>query len=405
MPKQTLTSTISKRVSAIAPSATLAVTSKAKALKDAGHKVISFGAGQPDFPTPDYIIEAAIAAAKDPAYHGYTATAGLPALREAIAAKTFRDSKYEVDPNQVVVTNGGKQAVYNSLTALLNPGDEVIIPAPFWTSYPEPIRLAQAKPVIVQTGLETGFRVTVDALEKARTANTKALIFVSPSNPTGAIYPKEEIEAIAAWAYEHDIWVVCDEIYEHLVFAGNEHHSVAALAPELSERVIVLNGVAKTYAMTGWRVGWMIAPPEIVSAATTLQSHQNSNVNNIAQMAALAAVAGPLDPVYEMREAFDRRRIEIYRRLKAIDGFKLSEPQGAFYAFASVEELLGRSYNGSVANTSAQLAEILLNEIHVAAVPGEAFHAPGYMRFSYALSDSDLTEGMDRLEKLINESQ
>ncbi|RMH87218.1 MAG: pyridoxal phosphate-dependent aminotransferase [Actinomyces sp.] len=392
---------ISQRVGAIAPSATLAVTSKAKAMKAAGEPVIGFGAGEPDFPTPDHVVEAAAAACRDPRNHKYSPVAGLPELREAIAAKTARDSGLQVDPAQVLVTNGGKHAVYNALTTILDPGDEVLLPAPYWTTYPEPIALAGATTVAVSAGAAAGYRVSVEQLEAARTPATKALVFVSPSNPTGAVYPRDEIEAIGRWAAEHGIWVVCDEIYEHLVYGDAEHHSLPVVVPELGDRWIVLNGVAKTYAMTGWRVGWMIGPPDVVAAATNLQSHATSNVANVSQVAALAAVSGPLDAVVAMREAFDRRRRTMHALLSGIEGVTCPEPQGAFYAFPDVSGLLGREIAGRRPATSLELAEVILEAAKVAIVPGEAFGAPGHARLSFALGDDDLAEGLGRIADLV----
>ena len=396
-----MTSELSRRVGAIAPSATLAVSAKAKALKAQGKPVIGFGAGEPNFPTPKHIVDAAVEACRVPANHKYSPTPGLPALRDAIVAKTKRDSGYDVTTDQIVVTNGGKQAVYNALAALLNPGDEMLLPAPYWTTYPEPVRLAGGIPVELHTSAETGFKVNVEQLEAARTENTKALMFVSPSNPTGAVYRKEEIEAIGRWAVEHDIWVLCDEIYEHLVYGGVEHHSMPVLVPELADRCIILNGVAKTYAMTGWRVGWIIGPPELAKAASTLQSHQTSNVCNVAQAAALAALSGPLDAVHEMHAAFDRRRQTIYTMLNEITGVSCMNPEGAFYAFPSFHEVLGRDIDGVTPTTTAELADLFLEKINVAIVPGEAFSAPGYGRMSYALSDEDLIEGVTRIGDLL----
>ena len=396
-----MTSELSRRVGAIAPSATLAVSAKAKALKAEGKPVIGFGAGEPDFATPAHIVDAAVEACRVPANHKYSPTPGLPALRDAIVAKTKRDSGYEVTADQVVVTNGGKQAVYNALAALLNPGDEMLLPAPYWTTYPEPVRLAGATPVELQTSAETGFKVSVEQLEAARTDNTKALMFVSPSNPTGAVYRKEEIEAIGRWAVDHGIWVLCDEIYEHLVYGGVEHYSMPVLVPELADHCIILNGVAKTYAMTGWRVGWIIAPSALAKAASTLQSHQTSNVCNVAQAAALAAVSGPLDAVHEMHAAFDRRRQTIYTMLNEITGVSCVNPEGAFYAFPSFHDVLGREIDGVTPTTTTELADLLLEKINVAIVPGEAFSAPGYGRMSYALSDEDLIEGVTRMGDLL----
>jgi aspartate/methionine/tyrosine aminotransferase len=391
---------ISQRIAAIAESATLAVDAKAKALKAKGEPVIGFGAGEPDFPTPAHIVEAAAEACRDPKNHKYTPTPGLPELREAIAEKTRRDSGYDITPSQVVVTNGGKHAVYNTLLTLLDEGDEAILPAPYWTTYPEPVRLAGAEPVVLPTTEDTGFKVTVDQLEKARTPRTKLLVFVSPSNPSGAVYPREDVEAIGRWAADNDIWVVTDEIYEHLTFGDHKFHSMPVLVPELADRCVVLNGVAKTYAMTGWRVGWMIGPPDLVSAATNLQSHSTSNVNNVAQRAALAAVAGPLDAVVEMRSAFERRATTAHKMLNGIDGITCIEPEGAFYAYPNLTGLLGRKVGGRKASTTVELAELLLEEAKVAIVPGEAFGTPGYARLSFAMGDDDLGEGLQRIGDL-----
>jgi len=392
---------ISARIAAVSPSATLAVDAKAKALQAQGESVIGFGAGEPDFPTPDDIVAAAEAACRDPRNHRYTPTAGLPELREAIAVKTRRDSGYEVAASQVLVTNGGKQAVANAFAVLCDPGDEVLVLAPYWTTYPESIALAGGVPVVVDTDTTSGFRATVAQLEAARTPRTKVLLFVSPSNPTGAVYPKDEIEAIGRWAAAHGIWVVTDEIYEHLVYGGAEHHSMPVLVPELADTCIVVNGVAKTYAMTGWRVGWMLGPADVIAAATNLQSHETSNVANVSQRAALAAVSGDLSAVAMMREAFDRRRLTIHRMLNEIDGVECLLPEGAFYAFPSVTGLYGRDLGGRTCSSSTELA---IDEAKVAVVPGEAFGAPGYFRMSYALGDEDLVEGVSRLAKLFGDA-
>ncbi|MEO8887918.1 MAG: pyridoxal phosphate-dependent aminotransferase [Jatrophihabitantaceae bacterium] len=392
---------VSDRIAAIAESATLAVDAKAKALKAAGRPVIGFGAGEPDFATPDYIVEAAVAAAREPKNHRYTPVPGLPELRSAIAAKTLRDTGYPVEAGQVLVTNGGKQAVYNTFAALLDPGDEVILIAPYWTTYPEAIKLAGGVPVEVITDESTGYLAGVEQLEAARTDRTKVVLFVSPSNPTGAVYPPEQVAAIGRWAAEHGLWVVTDEIYEHLVYGDAENVSIATVAPELGDRVVVLNGVAKTYAMTGWRVGWMIGPGDVIKAASNLQSHSTSNVNNVAQMAALAALTGDLAAVAAMREAFDRRRRTIVGLLSAIPGILCPEPQGAFYVYPSVKGLLGTPLRGRVSSTSAELATVILEEAEVAIVPGEAFGTPGYARLSYALGDADLAEGIGRIAKLV----
>jgi aspartate/methionine/tyrosine aminotransferase len=394
---------VSARVGGIAESATLAVDAKAKALKAAGHDVIVFGAGEPDFPTPEHIVDAAVRACADPRNHRYSATAGQPELRAAIAEKTRRDSGLEVTPAQVLVTNGGKQAVYEAFATLIDPGDEVLLPSPYWTTYPEVIRLAGGVPVDVPTDESSGFLATVDQLEAARTARTKALLFCSPSNPTGAVYPRDQVLAIGRWAAANGVWVVSDEIYEHLTYAGVEASSMPVLVPELADRCVVVNGVAKTYAMTGWRVGWLIGPPDVVTAATNLQSHLTSNVGNIAQAAALAAVSGDLTAVDAMREAFDRRRRTIHRMLGEIKGMTCPEPKGAFYVFPSVKELLGHELRGRRPASSAELAELLLDEAQVAVVPGEAFGAPGYFRLSYALGDDDLVEGVARMAKVLGE--
>jgi aspartate/methionine/tyrosine aminotransferase len=391
---------VSRLAAAIAESATLAVDARAKALKAAGEDVIGFGAGEPDFPTPEHVVEAAVAACRQPRFHHYTPTAGLPELREAIAVKTKRDSGYDVTAGQVLVTNGGKHAVFNTFLSIVDPGDEVLLPAPYWTTYPEPIAMAGGVPVAIPTDERTGFRITVDQLEAARTERTTALVFVSPSNPTGAVYPRHEIEEIGRWAVEHGIWVVADEIYEHLVYDEREHHSMPVVVPDVAERCVVLNGVAKTYAMTGWRVGWLIGPPAVVDAAINLQSHSTSNVSNVAQAAAVAAVSGDLEAVAMMRAAFDRRRRTITRMLDEMAHVTCIEPHGAFYAFPSLQQALGKSIRGEVAETTVELANLVLNHAKVAFVPGEAFGAPGYGRFSYALSDEDLIEGMNRIGTL-----
>jgi aspartate aminotransferase len=393
---------ISRRVAAIAESATLAVDAKAKALKAAGHPVIGFGAGEPDFPTPPAIVAAAEAAARDPRNHRYSPVPGLPELREAIAAKTLRDSGFECSAGEVLVTNGGKHAVYNTMLTLIDDGDEVLLPAPYWTTYPEPVRLAGGVPVVVPTDESTGFQVTVEALEAARTPRTKALVFVSPSNPTGAVYGASEVRAVGEWAAEHGIWVVTDEIYEHLTYGTHTFSSLATLVPALRDRVVVLNGVAKTYAMTGWRVGWMIGPADVIRAATNLQSHQTSNVANVSQRAALAAVSGDLEAVAEMREAFFRRGQTIHKLLNAIDGVTCMEPQGAFYAFPNLTGVLGRDFKGVRPATTLELCEVMLDQAQVAVVPGEAFDAPGYARLSFALGDDDLAEGIRRIADLFD---
>ncbi len=395
-------SRVSRRIAAITESATLAVDAKAKALKAAGEPVVGFGAGEPDFPTPAHIVDAAVAACRDEANHRYSPTAGLPVLREAIAAKTARDSGFVCAPSQVLVTNGGKHAVYNAFQTLLDPDDEVLLPAPYWTTYPEAIALAGGRSVVLPTTEATGFRVSVEQLEAARTPRTKVLLFVSPSNPTGAVYPPAEVEAIGRWAAAHGIWVVTDEIYEHLTFGQHRFTSIVTLVPELAEQCVVLNGVAKTYAMTGWRVGWMIGPADVISAATNLQSHSTSNVGNVAQRAALAAVAGDLDAVATMRDAFARRGTKMFQMLDAIPGVACLPPEGAFYCFPSFEGVLGRELAGRKVLTTLDLADVLLEEAKVAIVPGEAFGAPGYARLSFALGDDDLGEGVRRISDFLS---
>jgi aspartate/methionine/tyrosine aminotransferase len=392
---------ISRRIASITPSATLAVDAKAKALRAQGRPVIGFGAGEPDFATPAHIVEAAVEACRDPRNHKYTPAAGLPELREAVAAKTLRDSGVEVAGSQVVVTNGGKHAVYSTILTLIDEGDELLLPSPYWTTYPEPVRLAGGVPVVVEAGDDTGFRVSVDQLEAARTPRTKAIMFVSPSNPTGAVYPRQEIEAIGRWALEHGIFVITDEIYEHLVYGSAEHHSILAVVPELAEQCVILNGVAKTYAMTGWRVGWLIGPPDVVKGAADLQSHMTSNVANVSQRAALAAVSGDLTAVEEMRQVFDQRRRTIHRMLTDIDGVTCMEPEGAFYAYPNLTGLLHRDLGGRVAETTLELADLVLEEVDVAFVPGEAFGSPGYGRFSFALDTDDMIEGVRRIQQLV----
>jgi aspartate aminotransferase len=396
---------LSARIGGIAESATLAVDAKAKAMQAAGRDVIGFGAGEPDFPTPAHIVEAATAACAVPRNHHYTPAAGLPELREAVAAKTRRDSEYAVDAAQVLITNGGKQAVYQSFAALLDPGDEVLLPAPYWTTYPEAIQLAGGVPVEVATDETSGYLASVEQLEAARTERTKVLLFCSPSNPTGAVYPREQVAAIGRWAVEHGVWVITDEIYEHLVYDGVAAGSMPVVVPELADRCLVVNGVAKTYAMTGWRVGWMIGPLDVIKGAANLQSHLTSNVCNVAQVAALAAVSGDLEAVAEMRTAFDRRRRTMVRMLNEIDGVTCPEPLGAFYCYPSVKGVLGRQLRGRTPTSTAELAEIILDEAEVAVVPGEAFGTPGYLRLSYALGDDDLAEGVSRIAKLLSEAQ
>jgi len=396
---------VSARISSITPSATLAVDAKVKALKADGRPVIGFGAGQPDFPTPDYVVEAAAAAVRDRANHGYTAAAGLPELREALSEKTKRDSGLELPATQFLVTNGGKQAVYSAFATLCDPGDEVLLLAPYWTTYPESIKLAGGVPVQVTADETTDYLVTVEQLEAARTERTKVLLFNSPSNPTGSVYPREQIEAIGRWAYEHGIWVVTDEIYEHLVYDDAVNYSLPVVVPEMADQTLVLNGVAKTYSMTGLRVGWIAGPQDVIKAASSYQTHLCGNVSNVAQRAALAAVAGPLDIVHEMRAAFDARRKKIVSMLSEIPGVTCPTPKGAFYVYPSVKDVLGKEIRGERPKDTLELADLILREAEVAVVPGEAFGTPGYFRFSYALAESDLVKGVERVGNLLAEAK
>ena len=391
---------ISSRISAIAESATLKVDAKAKALQAAGRPVISYAAGEPDFSTPAHIVDAALAAVKDPKNYRYTPAAGLPELKQAIADKTKRDSGWALDPSQVIVTNGGKQAVYQAFATLLDPGDEVLVPTPYWTTYPEAIKLAGGKQVDVFAGADQNYLVTVDQLEAARTDKTKVLLFVSPSNPTGAVYSPEQTKAIGEWADKHGLWVIADEIYQNLTYDGLKAVSIVDAVPALQDRTILVNGVAKTYAMTGWRLGWMVGPADAIKAAANLQSHLSSNVSNISQRAAIAALTGPQEPVEEMREAFDRRRKLIVEELRKIPGFEVPMPEGAFYVYCDVTGLLNKEWGGVTPTNSLELADLILDQAEVAAVPGEAFGPSGYLRFSYALGDAQLLEGVQRLQKL-----
>lgn len=394
---------LSRKLNAIAESATLKVDAKAKALKAEGQPVISYAAGEPDFATPEHIVDAARRALEDPANFRYTAAPGLPEMRKAIAAKTKRDSGLDVDPNQIIVTNGGKQGVYQAFQALLDPGDEVIVPAPYWTTYPEAIQLADGVAVEVFAGADQGYKVTVEQLEATRTDRTKVLPFVSPSNPTGAVYSPEETRAIGQWAYQNGLFVIADEIYQNLTYDGVRAVSIVEAVPELADRTILVNGVAKSYAMTGWRLGWMVGPSDLIKGAANLQSHLTSNINNIAQRAAIEALNGPQEPIEAMREAFNRRRKTIVAELNRVPGFNCPTPEGAFYAYVDVTGALGRQLRGSTPKTSLELADLILSEVQVAAVPGEAFGKSGYLRFSYALGDDQLLEGVQRLQRLFHE--
>lgn len=392
---------LSKKITSIAESATLKVDAKAKALQAAGRPVISYAAGEPDFATPAHIVAAAEAALQNPANFRYTQAVGLPEMREAIAAKTKRDSGWDVDPSQIVVTNGGKQAVYQSFQVLLNPGDEVLVPSPYWTTYPEAIQLADGVCVPVFAGADQGYKVTVEQLEAARTERTKVLLFVSPSNPTGAVYSPEETKAIGEWADSHGLWIIADEIYQNLTYDGARAVSIVEAVPALQERAILVNGVAKSYAMTGWRLGWMVGPAAAIKAAANLQSHLTSNINNIAQRAAIEALNGDQEPIEEMRQAFDRRRKTIVEELNKVKGFNCPTPEGAFYAYVDVTETFGTEIAGVTPQDSLELADLILDKAEVAAVPGEAFGRSGYLRFSYALGDEALIEGIQRIQQLL----
>jgi aspartate aminotransferase len=391
---------VSRRIGAIAESATLKVDAKAKALKASGRPIISYGAGEPDFPTPEHIVEAAVSAVVDPKNHRYTPAPGLPELREAIAEKTRRDSGWAASASQVIVTNGGKQAVYQAFQALLDDGDEVLVPTPYWTTYPEVIALAGGVMVDVFAGADQGYRVTVEQLDAAWTPKTKVLLFVSPSNPTGAVYSAEETKAIGEWALAKGLWVVADEIYQNLTYEVDRAPSITEVVPGLTNQAILVNGVAKTYAMTGWRLGWMVSPPDITAAAGNLQSHLTSNVSNISQRAAIAALNGDQSVVDDMKKAYARRRDLMVAELSKIDGFIVPEPGGAFYVYADVTGLLGREWGGNLVVNTLQLADYILDVAEVAVVPGEAFGPSGYLRFSYALGDDELLEGLKRLQKL-----
>ena len=396
---------LSRRIAAIAESATLAVDAKAKALKAAGRPVIGFGAGEPDFPTPDYIVAAAAAATGVVANHRYTPTPGLPEMREAIVNKTKRDSNYVITADQVLVTNGGKQSVYQSFASIVDPGDEVLLPAPYWTTYPECIKLAGGVPVEVFADETQNYLVTVAQLEKALTPKTKVLLFCSPSNPTGSVYSHEQVKEIGEWAVKNNLWVITDEIYEHLLYDGATAPSLPVLVPELADRCIIINGVAKTYAMTGWRVGWMIGPKDVIKASINLQSHLSSNVSNVSQRAAIAALTGDLAAVHKMGDAFNRRRKLIVQLLNEIPGVTCPTPAGAFYVYPSVKGVLGKEIRGKRPTTSIELAALILDEVEVAVVPGEAFGPSGYLRFSYATSDADIVEGVARVKALLSEAK
>jgi aspartate aminotransferase len=387
---------ISERLAALGASPTMAITMRAAELRAEGVPVIGFGAGEPDFPTPEHIVAAAQEAAADPRNHRYSPARGLPELREAVAATTTAETGLDVDPGQVTITNGAKGAVYGAMAALLDPGDEVLLPAPYWVSYPAAAELFGATVVTVSTTAADRFRVTPDRLEAARSSRTRLLVFCSPGNPTGMVYTDDEMAAIGEWAVRHGVWVLTDEIYRSFVFGESAFSSMPVTAPDTASRCVVVDGVAKTFAMTGWRVGWLIAPPEVADAVGRLQSHSTSNVSNVSQRAALAALTGPRESVAAMLTAFDRRRRTMFDMVSSVDGVTCLEPEGAFYAFPSVEGLLGRPLGQRHSSTAAELAEALLEEARIAVVPGEAFGTSGHLRLSFALGDDELVEGLER---------
>lgn len=386
---------VSQRLARLPGSATMAISNRARELRAEGKEVISFAAGEPDFPTPEHIVAAAARAGNDPANHKYTANQGLPLLREAISQYTRTYSHVGVELSEIVVTNGAKQAVFQTFAALLDPGDEVLVPAPYWVTYPAGIDLAGATTVAVPTTASAGFKATVDDLEAARTERTQALVFVSPSNPTGAVYTTDEARAIGEWATDNDIWIIADEIYQRLYYEGDVAPSIAALTPR-AENWVLINGVAKSFAMTGWRVGWMIGPEDVMAAAARHQSHATSNVANVSQHAALAALTGPQDTVEEMRDAFDRRRRLMFSLINQVPGFSCVEPEGAFYVFPDVSAVLTDR-----CPTSANLAELIIDKAGVALVPGESFGTPGFLRLSYALNEADIERGVGAIADLI----
>ncbi len=392
---------ISRRVSAISESATLAMDRRARELTAAGENIISFAAGEPDFATPSAIVDAAIAACSDLRMQHYTPAAGLPELREAIAASVRSGPSNAISASNVLVTSGTKQAVAHAFTTLLDPGDEVLITSPYWVTFPEAVALAGGVPVIVPTDESRGFRASVDEIERHVTPRTKALLFVSPSNPTGAVYSESQMKEIGDWLLERGLWAVSDEIYQRFTYGDAVFHSLPDVVPELAQQTIRFNGVSKSYAMTGWRVGWMIGPEPVIAAAGNLQSHVCGNISNVSQWAALAALRSGTGSIEVMRQAFANRREVILGELDKLPGFECPPPEGAFYVFPSVTGVLGREIAGRRIDSSEQLAGLLLDRAKVAVVPGEAFGAPGHLRFSYALADDLLVEGMARVHQLL----
>lgn len=386
------------RLSTVAPSATLAVAAEAARIRSQGHKVFPFSVGEPDFETPRFIREAAAVALAAGASH-YTPVSGTIALRQAICAATERDRGYSVSPDQVTVSCGAKHVLFNLALALYDPGDEVIIPAPYWVSYPEQVRIVGANPVILQTREEDGFRLDAATLERAITSRTKALILCSPSNPTGSAYAKEQLEPLLDVVRRHDLWLIVDEIYSELVYDGFHYVSVPALAPDLRDRTIVVCGVSKTYAMTGWRIGWSIAPAELAKVLDVVQGQSTTNATAVSQAAAAAALVGPRDEVHAMRETFERRRNLMVEGLRSIPGVSCRMPEGAFYAFADVRGLYGVPFRGGSAQSDLDVALWLMNDAHVASVAGTPFGAPGYLRFSYACSEDDISAGIEAIQR------
>lgn len=392
---------LAQRIGNITPSRTLAIDTRARELASKGVDVVNFGVGEPDFDTPEHIKEAAITALRQ-GFTKYTDTSGIRELKEAIRNKLLRDNGLEYGLNQIIVTVGGKQALYNAFMALCQEGDEVLIPTPYWVSYPEQVKLAGATPVYLTTDEKTGFKVTPPQLEGAITPRTKVFLLNSPSNPSGAVYTREELEGLAEVCVKHGLYVISDEIYEKLVYDGQKHISIASLGPEIKRLTVVINGMSKAYAMTGWRMGYAAAEPEIIKAMTAVQGHSTSNPTSIVQKASVAALEGPQEPVFKMVAEYNKRRDYVVERLNRLRGFLTPVPPGAFYVFPNVAELFGQKVGNTVIRDGDHLAEVLLNEAGVAVVPGSAFGAPANLRFSYATSMERIKEGLDRLERLLN---
>ena len=389
---------ISKLDQKIKPSGTMAISNKSRELKSQGKPVIGFGAGEPDFPSPDYVVDAAIKAAADPKNHKYSPAAGLESLREVIAKTTKDYSGFEINADNIIVSNGGKQSILTAFLSTLDTGDEVIIPAPYWTTYPEAVKIAGGTPVFIETEKSNNFKVTVDQLEKSKNKNTKMLVWCSPSNPTGVVYTKEESEEIYDWIFKNDLWILSDELYEHLVYEGETSPSPAIYDPELKNTIIV-NGVSKSYSMTGWRVGWLIGNKDVIGLGKKIQSQATSNVSNVSQLAAESALLNGLEVTNEMKTAFNRRRLFATEKIKSIPNLSVVESTGAFYLFVDVSHYCSGE-NGL--NTSEEFCEWLLEKYYIAFVPGEVFGTPGFMRLSYALSDEDLDNGLSRLSEAID---